>query len=243
MALSSLIQSWKNKPLNWVGSDPCRSEWDGIRCANSRITELLVLGFFVSFKLFFLYFCKNMKMLNENILCTLGNLAILDWLDLNDNQLEGSIPVSDDQGQPGLDMLLMAQHLDLSDNNFNFSDIPSWVYASSMPDLTTVILKDNQLSGTLNLSSGYRRSRQLIDLQNNGITELELGNQKLNFDLSDIGCAYSVKMFDFCSLSFLELLAFFAFIDLSDTIHYAISKFVKFAPYDCVMGSDPTEFV
>ncbi|CAI8592002.1 unnamed protein product [Vicia faba] len=112
---------------------------------------------------------------------------------LNDNQLEGSIPVSDDQGQPGLDMLLMAQHLDLSDNNFNFSDIPSWVYASSMPDLTTVILKDNQLSGTLNLSSGYRRSRQLIDLQNNGITELELGNQKLNFDLRQLRQVLFVK--------------------------------------------------
>ncbi|CAI8607316.1 unnamed protein product [Vicia faba] len=43
-------------------------------------------------------------------------------------------------------------HPDLSDNNFNSSDIPSWVYVSSNPNLTTVILKDNQLSGTLNLS-------------------------------------------------------------------------------------------
>jgi len=49
-ALSSLIQSWKNKPLNWVGSDPCGSDWDGIRCSNSRITELLDLCFFVPFK-------------------------------------------------------------------------------------------------------------------------------------------------------------------------------------------------
>jgi hypothetical protein len=49
-ALSSLIQSWKNKPLNWVGSDPCGSDWDGIRCSNTRITELLDLYFFVPFK-------------------------------------------------------------------------------------------------------------------------------------------------------------------------------------------------
>ncbi|KAL5062077.1 hypothetical protein RYX36_023814 [Vicia faba] len=69
------------------------------------------------------------------------------------------------------------------DNNFNSSDIPSWVYVSSNPNLTTVILKDNQLSGTLNLSGGYRRSLQLIDFQNNGITELEFGNQMLNFNL------------------------------------------------------------
>ncbi|XP_058767809.1 leucine-rich repeat receptor protein kinase HPCA1-like [Vicia villosa] len=335
-ALSSLIQSWKNKPLSWVGSDPCGSDWDGIRCANSRITELKLpglnlegqlssaiqslsqldtldlsynvgmtgsipkeIGNLKNLKSLALVNCGfsgpipdsigslkkltflalNSNKLNGNIPRTLGNLAVLDWLDLDDNQLEGSIPVSDDQGQPGFDMLLMTQHfhlgnnrlsgpipsklfnssmilkhvlfdhnqltgsipsslsslskvqvvrfdknrlsgrvpsslsqletlseiylshnelngslpdltgmtsltyVDLSDNNFVSSDIPSWVYASSLPDLTTVILKDNQLSGTLNLSTGYRRSLQLIDLQNNGVTELEMGSQKLNFDL------------------------------------------------------------
>lgn len=50
-ALSSLTQSWKNKPPNWVGSDPCGGNWDGIRCSNSRIIELLVHGFFCLSKL------------------------------------------------------------------------------------------------------------------------------------------------------------------------------------------------
>ena len=42
-ALSSLVQSWNNKPSNWVGSDPCGSNWAGIDCDDSRITELLDL--------------------------------------------------------------------------------------------------------------------------------------------------------------------------------------------------------
>jgi len=39
-ALNSLTQSWSNKPQSWVGQDPC-SGWDGIRCSNTRITQLL----------------------------------------------------------------------------------------------------------------------------------------------------------------------------------------------------------
>jgi hypothetical protein len=45
------------------------------------------------------------------------------------------------------------------------------------------ILKDNQLGGTLNISGGYRKSLQLIDLQSNSITDFVFGNQKWNFDL------------------------------------------------------------
>lgn len=60
--------------------------------------------------------CFSCRALNSNnfsgtIPRSLGNLSNVDWLDLAENQLEGTIPVSDDQGRPGLDLLLKAQHL------------------------------------------------------------------------------------------------------------------------------------
>lgn len=41
---------------------------------------------------------------------SLGKLSEVYWLDLADNQLEGTLPVSTDT-QPGLDLLLKAKHL------------------------------------------------------------------------------------------------------------------------------------
>ncbi|KAH1200541.1 putative leucine-rich repeat receptor-like protein kinase [Glycine max] len=38
--LLSLMDTWKNTPPNWVGSDPC-DDWEGIKCKNSRITSIL----------------------------------------------------------------------------------------------------------------------------------------------------------------------------------------------------------
>jgi hypothetical protein len=38
--LLSLMNDMKNTPPNWVGSDPCGSKWEGIKCDNSRVTSL-----------------------------------------------------------------------------------------------------------------------------------------------------------------------------------------------------------
>ncbi|OIV91711.1 hypothetical protein TanjilG_26564 [Lupinus angustifolius] len=309
--LQFLTQSWTNKPPNWVGSNPCGSNWDGIHCTNLRITQLdlsyntgltgtipkeignlknlksLALvgcGFFgpipdsIGFLKQLTFLALNSNRFNGSVPSSIGNLSNINWLDLSDNELEGPIPVSDDQGQPGLDLLLKAQHfhlgdnklsgqippklfnssmilehvlfshnqlagtiprtlslvttveivrfdrngltgglpsnfnnleklselylsdnkfngslpdltamnsltyVDMSNNSFTSSDnIPSWV--TSLEYLTTVILGDNQLSGTFNISNGYSNSLQLINLQNNAITDYKPGNQKINFDV------------------------------------------------------------
>ncbi|TKY71779.1 leucine-rich repeat receptor protein kinase [Spatholobus suberectus] len=332
--LNSFTQSWSNKPQNWVGTDPCGSEWDGIRCSDSRITQLKLpglnlvgqlssaiqslseldtldlsyntgmtgtipqeIGNLKNLKSLALVGCGfsgpipdsigslkqltflalNSNKFSGTIPRSLGNLSNIDWLDLAENQIEGNIPVSDDQGRPGLDLLLKAQHfhmgsnmlsgtipaklfnssmhlkhvlfdhnqlegnipgtistvstlevvrfdgngltggvpsnlnnlgelseiylshnklngslpdftgmnsltyVDLSDNSFNASGIPSWV--TSLPELTTVILATNLLSGALNLSNGYSNSLQLINLENNEITELDPQNKIPNFTL------------------------------------------------------------
>jgi len=39
-ALKALKDIWKNVPPTWVGADPCGSRWEGILCANSRVTSM-----------------------------------------------------------------------------------------------------------------------------------------------------------------------------------------------------------
>jgi hypothetical protein len=38
--LLSLMSDMKNTPPNWVGTDPCGSKWEGIKCNNLRVTSL-----------------------------------------------------------------------------------------------------------------------------------------------------------------------------------------------------------
>ena len=57
----------------------------------------------------------NGRSLNSNsfsggISAFIGNLPKLNWLDIADNQLEGTIPISSGN-KPGLDMLLSTKHL------------------------------------------------------------------------------------------------------------------------------------
>ncbi|RWW07752.1 hypothetical protein BHE74_00008700, partial [Ensete ventricosum] len=89
----------------------------------------------------------------------LGNLSSLVWFDITDNEISGSIPVSNGSNL-GLDMLKKCQHLrldrnqltgavpsnlnnlsklaelDLSNNSFDLSDVPPWF--STLPSLTTL---------------------------------------------------------------------------------------------------------
>ncbi|KAK7263752.1 hypothetical protein RJT34_31349 [Clitoria ternatea] len=116
-ALTSLTNSWQNKPLNWEGSDPCNG-WDGIKCTNSRVTSIFLVDCGFSgpipdeigslHELVFL--SLNSNNLSGRIPGGIGNLSKLNWLDIADNELEGPLPISTGT-RPGLDMLLTTKHL------------------------------------------------------------------------------------------------------------------------------------
>ncbi|KAK3031328.1 hypothetical protein RJ639_035234 [Escallonia herrerae] len=95
---------------------------------------------------------------------SIGYLSKLSWLDLSDNKLSGSIPVSSGTA-PGLDMLVNARHLNLSNNDLTGS-LPN---LTGMNFLSYVMLGHNHLNGTLDLGNSYR-SNLMLDLRNNSIT-------------------------------------------------------------------------
>ncbi|KAK0590350.1 hypothetical protein LWI29_025689 [Acer saccharum] len=157
----------------------------------------------------------NSNSFNGKIPASIGYLSNLYWLDLTDNQLDGTIPVSDGVS-PGLDMLVRTKHLhfdrnflsgtvpsnlndltslnalDMSNNTFDPSPIPSWF--STLPSLTaltmdhtelegevpttifslsllqTVNLKQNRLNGTLDIGASHSSQHLSINLQSNSIT-------------------------------------------------------------------------
>lgn len=89
------------------------------------------------------------------------------------------------------------------------------------------ILKDNQLSGTLNLSNGLSSSLQLLDLQNNDITELRLGNQNLKFDLRQVPLFMILKIF----LLFLYLKVFARTQSSKNRVFFSENLFDVFADW------------
>lgn len=79
-ALSSLTQSWNNRPSNWVGSDPCGSNWAGIGCDNSRITELLDLrSIQICFLLSIFVFVKKWMNMKRVLFFSSGNYLAWVW--------------------------------------------------------------------------------------------------------------------------------------------------------------------
>ncbi|XP_047163599.1 leucine-rich repeat receptor protein kinase HPCA1-like [Vigna umbellata] len=110
--------------------------------------------------------------LTGGVPANLNRLGKLSEIYLSHNKLNGSLP--DFTGMNSL------TYVDMSDNAFNASNVPSWV--SSLPELTTVILGQNQLGGMLNLSS-YSKSLQLINLESNDITEIEPRNNLPSFEI------------------------------------------------------------
>ncbi|GLT56887.1 hypothetical protein SLA2020_299010 [Shorea laevis] len=129
----------------------------------------------------------------------LNNLTNLTDLYLPNNELSGTLP--------NLTGMSHLQTLDLSNNSFDTSVIPTWVSSLSslttlrmentqlqgqvptdlfsLPNLQTIELKDNQLNGTLYIGTKFSNQLRLVDLQYNDITEFkETGAQNIKIKLA-----------------------------------------------------------
>ncbi|WOH15006.1 hypothetical protein DCAR_0934536 [Daucus carota subsp. sativus] len=129
----------------------------------------------------------------------LSNLGNLTELHLSNNLLEGPFP--------NLTGMVSLNYLDMSNNSFDPTDVPTWF--SDQQNLTTllaertqlqgripsslfglrrlesVVLSNNNLSGTLDLGSGYS-SNLTLTLNNNSITGFQQEAQyNLNLTLDD----------------------------------------------------------
>ncbi|XP_010278328.1 PREDICTED: protein STRUBBELIG-RECEPTOR FAMILY 3 isoform X2 [Nelumbo nucifera] len=173
-AINSLYTALGSPPLpGWIanGGDPCLEAWQGVQCADSNITAIILnganlggelgenLGSFVSIASIDLSNNHIGGSIPSNLPLTMKNFF------LSDNQFTGSIPSSLASLTQLTDMSLNNNHLtgeipdafqsltglinmDLSSNNLSGQLPPSMENLSS---LTTLHLQDNQLSGTLDV--------------------------------------------------------------------------------------------
>lgn len=120
----------------------------------------------------------------------MNNLTNLHVLMLSNNNLSGPMP--------NLTGMTELENVDLSNNSFTPSQVPSWF--TEFPNLTTltmqsvrlsgqlpqklfslsklqlVILRDNQLNGTLDMGNNVSKLLNHVDIQNNKITALTVYN-------------------------------------------------------------------
>ncbi|KAJ0100204.1 hypothetical protein Patl1_21597 [Pistacia atlantica] len=109
------------------------------------------------------------NILSGSVPSNLDDLARVKTLFLSNNNLTGLMP-----DLTGMNLL---SYLDLSNNTFNASDVPSWF--STLQSLNTLMMENTQLQGVVpsdlfslsRLQTLYSSQLQLVDLQNNFITD------------------------------------------------------------------------
>ncbi|XP_059461840.1 leucine-rich repeat receptor protein kinase HPCA1-like [Corylus avellana] len=139
--------------------------------------------------------------LNGSVPSNISNLANLRELALSNNSLTGPMP--------NLTSMNLLNYVDMSNNSFDSSGVPPWI--SSLQSLTTLMmertqlegpipvnlfsppnieivdLSNNNLNGTLNISTTYSHKLQRIILRNNSIAKFEpiTGGNNLTISLED----------------------------------------------------------
>ncbi|KAK9070298.1 hypothetical protein SSX86_010698 [Deinandra increscens subsp. villosa] len=96
-----------------------------------------------------------------------GSLAAGGLVDLADNRLTGSIPVSNGS-TPGLDMLIHTKHFHFGGNMLS-GPIPQRLFNSNMT-LIHVLFENNRLTGTIPNTLGLVNSLEVIWLDRNFLT-------------------------------------------------------------------------
>ncbi|XP_010252250.1 PREDICTED: probable leucine-rich repeat receptor-like protein kinase At5g49770 [Nelumbo nucifera] len=127
------------------------------------------------------------NLLSGHVPSSLNDLTDLQQLQLSNNQLTGPMP--DLSGMKNLN------YVDFSNNTFEASDVPQWFSTLkvlttlimdntqlqgsltsalfSLPQLQSVNLKNNQINGTLDLGYNYSAALQIVDVQNNQIMSVQ----------------------------------------------------------------------
>nr|XP_023895136.1 probable leucine-rich repeat receptor-like protein kinase At5g49770 [Quercus suber] len=175
VALLSLKDIWQNTPPNWVGSDPCGEEWEGIECKNSRVTSITLSSIGLTGSL-----SGDFELLSE-----------LKTLDLSYNKgLTGTLPRSIGSLKKLLNLILVGcsfsgpipdtigsleqlLYLSLNSNQFSGQIPPS---IGNLSNLLWLDLTDNQLDGPVPVSNG---STPGLDMLVNA-RHFHLGQNKLS---------------------------------------------------------------
>jgi Leucine-rich repeat (LRR) protein len=151
--------SWTVKSGWLATTTPC-TNWYGIACSGSRVTELNLVD----------------NNLSGPLPATLGNLIALRELNLLHNNLT--------EGIPSLQNLTAIQVLNLGDNNLT-GEIPTW-----MGNLTTLVelnLGFNRLTGSIPIELGSLSNLYALKLSENRLTgsvPAQLSNLKNLYNLS-----------------------------------------------------------
>ncbi|CAO2829842.1 unnamed protein product [Amaranthus hypochondriacus] len=145
----------------------------------------------------------------------ISNLTNVTDLLLSNNELSGTLP--------DLTGMNITSYLDMSNNTFDPSDVPSWFTALpslttlimedtkiqgevpvelfSLPQLQKVVLKKNKISGTFNMGTKPSSQLRTVDMQNNNIT-LYTAGQKNDIQLILFGnpiCSENVSDEKYCA--------------------------------------------
>ncbi|XP_031272527.1 probable leucine-rich repeat receptor-like protein kinase At5g49770 [Pistacia vera] len=144
-ALQSLKDSWQNIPPSWKNSDDPCGAWDGVKCIDSRVTQLGLSTMGLAGKL------------SGDI----GGLTELKSLDLSFNKdLTGSL-------SPRIGDLLNLNILILAGCSFT-GDIPDEI--GNLGELSFLALNSNNFSGTVPPSLGKLSNLYWLDLADNQLT-------------------------------------------------------------------------